>query len=67
MPYFLTIACYLSFLVLCRKEEAVANAKHIVAELEKQGEPAKSALVEAQKDLANLEESLSISSPEATQ
>jgi hypothetical protein len=54
-------------LSLCRKEEAIANAKHIVTELEKQGEPAKSALAEAQKDLANLEESQSISSPEGTQ
>jgi len=51
-----------------RKEDAIANAKHIVAELEKQGEPAKSALAEAQKDLANLEEeSQSISTPESTQ
>lgn len=51
-----------------RKEDAIANAKHIVAELEKQGEPAKSALAEARKDLANLEkESQSISSPESTQ
>ena len=52
---------------LSRKEEAIANAKHIVAELEKQGEPAKNALAEAQKDLAKLEESQSISSPEGTQ
>jgi len=50
-----------------RKEEAIANAKHIVMELEKHGEPAKSALAEAQKDLANLENSKDISSPEGTQ
>lgn len=52
---------------MCRKEEAIANAKHIVVELEKHGEPAKNALAEAQKDLTNLENSQDISSSEGTQ
>ncbi|KAG0607736.1 hypothetical protein M758_8G050600 [Ceratodon purpureus] len=66
-----TLAIYYNLMkvyaTMGRKDEAIANAKHIVAELEKQGEPAKNALAEAQKDLANLEEPQSISSPEATQ
>lgn len=44
-----------SYVWFSRKEEAIANARHIITELEKQGEPAKSALSEAQKDLAELE------------
>ena len=36
-------------------------------ELEKHGEPAKSALAEAKKDLENLRNSQDISSPERTQ
>lgn len=51
---------------MSRKEEAIANATHIVAELEKKGEPAKDALAAAQKDLADLEGSQSISPPEST-
>lgn len=50
---------------LGRKEEAIANAKHIVVELEKLGEPAKSAVADAQKDLENLENDISL--PEGKQ
>lgn len=53
---------------VCRRAEAIANAKHIVLELEKHGEPAKNALADAQQDLASLENSQSdISAPEGTQ
>lgn len=51
----------------CRKEKAIENAKHIVVELEKHGEPAKAALAEAQKDLASLEQSDSTSLQESGQ
>lgn len=61
-------SCFLICSVyVCRKEEAIANAKHIVVELEKHGEPAKNALAEAQNDLADLENSQNISSLEGTQ
>lgn len=54
-----------SYVWLSRKEEAIANAKHIITELEKLGEPAKSALSEAQKDLAELEGSQGSANGEA--
>jgi len=50
---------------LGRKEDAIVNARHIITELEKQGEPAKSALSEAQKDLAELEGSQGSANGEA--
>lgn len=54
-----------SYVWFSRKEEAIANARHIITELEKQGEPAKSALSEAQKDLAELEGSQGSANSEA--
>lgn len=54
-----------SYVWFSRKEEAIANARHIITELEKQGEPAKSALSEAQKDLAELEGSQGSANGEA--
>ncbi|KAG0557007.1 hypothetical protein KC19_11G094900 [Ceratodon purpureus] len=50
-----------------RKDEAIANARHVVMELEKHGEPAKSALAEAKKDLENLQNSQDVSSLEGSQ
>ncbi|XP_024403334.1 protein KINESIN LIGHT CHAIN-RELATED 3 isoform X2 [Physcomitrium patens] len=66
-----TLAVYYNLMqvyaTLGRKEKAIENAKHIVVELEKHGEPAKAALAEAQKDLASLEQSDSTSLQESGQ
>ena len=62
------VGIYAHWLVyLYRKDEAIANARHIVMELEKHGEPAKSALAEAKKDLENLQNSQDVSSLEGSQ